>query len=54
MKFFIQLKFIYKNQTWQQLFIYLIKIFSNQYEYTNIFPIKIDSDEKNSTWNNIY
>ncbi|CAF4685126.1 unnamed protein product [Rotaria sp. Silwood1] len=43
-----------KNQTWQQLFIYLIKIFSNQYEYTNIFPIKIDSDEKNSTWNNIY
>ncbi|CAF1138593.1 unnamed protein product [Rotaria sordida] len=43
-----------KNQTWQQLFIYLIKIFSNQYEFTNIFPIKISPDEKNSTWYNIH
>ncbi|CAF1023124.1 unnamed protein product [Rotaria magnacalcarata] len=43
-----------KNQTWQQTFIYLLKLFSNQYGFLSIFPIRIDSDEKNSTWNNIY
>jgi hypothetical protein len=43
-----------KNQTWQELFIYLTKIFSTKYLYSFVFPIKIEPDEKNSTWNNIH
>jgi hypothetical protein len=43
-----------KTQTWQQLFIFLIKILSIKYKTSFILPIIIGADEKNSTWNNIY
>lgn len=45
---------INKNQTWQELFIFLTKIFSMKHTYSFILPIKIQSDEKNSSWNNLY
>ena len=46
--------YLNKTQTYQQLFMNLIGIFSNNYEFPTILPIRIDSDEKNSTWNNIH
>jgi uncharacterized protein (UPF0333 family) len=45
---------INQNQTWQKLFIDLNKILSIKYIYSFVLPIKIEADEKNSTWNNIY
>lgn len=43
-----------KNQTWQNLFIYLTKYFSTKHTFSFLFPINIEPDEKNSSWNNIY
>jgi hypothetical protein len=43
-----------QSQTWQQLFIDLTKIYSMKYISSLVLPIKIETDEKNSTWNNIY
>jgi hypothetical protein len=43
-----------KNQTWEKLFVSLIKTFSKNYTIAFVLPIKIQADEKNSTWNNIY
>jgi hypothetical protein len=43
-----------QSQTWQQLFIDLTKIYSIKYISSFVLPIKIEADEKNSTWNNIY
>lgn len=45
---------ISQNQTWTELFVRLLKLFSKEYTFAFVFPIKIDADEKNSTWNNIY
>lgn len=45
---------INENQTYVDLFIRLLKFFSSKYTLAFLFPIKIDADEKNSTWNNIY
>jgi len=43
-----------KNQTWQELFVNLTKTISTKYDFSYILPIGINSDEKNSTWNNIH
>lgn len=43
-----------KNQTWQGLFISLTKVISNKYPLSYVLPVKIEADEKNSTWNNIH
>ena len=43
-----------QNQTYPDLFIRLLKFFSSNYTLAFLLPIKIDTDEKNSTWNNIY
>lgn len=43
-----------KNQTWQELFVNLTKTISTKYDFSYILPISINSDEKNSTWNNIH
>jgi hypothetical protein len=43
-----------QSQTWQQLFVDLTKILSMKYISSFVLPIKIEADEKNSTWNNIY
>jgi len=43
-----------QSQTWQKLFVDLTKIFSMKYISSFVLPIKIEADEKNSTWNNIY
>ncbi|CAF0883727.1 unnamed protein product [Adineta ricciae] len=45
---------INKTQTWQQLFVSLTNILSATYGFFDVLPIKISSDEKNSTWNNIH
>lgn len=42
-----------KNQTWQQLFIDLT-IPISKYPLSYVLPIKIEPDEKNSSWNNIH
>jgi hypothetical protein len=42
-----------KNRTWQELFIYFT-LLSNKYPLSYVLPIKIEPDEKNSTWNNIH
>lgn len=43
-----------KSQLWQQLFIHLTKTFSIKYGFSCLLPLRIEPDEKNSTWNNIH
>ncbi|UJR09778.1 hypothetical protein I4U23_014005 [Adineta vaga] len=45
---------INKTQTWQQLFIRFRNSLTTSYHFSYVLPIGIDSDEKNSSWNNIH
>ena len=43
-----------RNQTYQQLFVELTKQILINYEFSNVLPVSINPDEKNSTWYNIH
>lgn len=45
---------INKTQTWQKLFVQLTNYFAKNLATTFAFPIVISTDEKNSSWNNVY
>jgi hypothetical protein len=42
------------SQTWERLFVRLTDVLSGVYDISNVLPVKVGSDEKNSTWNNIH
>ncbi|CAF0815027.1 unnamed protein product [Rotaria sp. Silwood1] len=43
-----------KNETWQSLFVFLTKKLSTKYGFSDLLPISIAPDDKNSTWNVIH